>query len=171
MSDRKESPLKRAVSVAIMVVLVLVVALAALAVLGPIVGWHVNVVLTGSMEPAVHAGSLIITRPVAPDAIAVGDIIIFKSVVGETFTAHRVVGITKEPELRFITKGDANNGSDPNPVAPGQVAGLLFLQIPYLFYIFALVRTPLGLVLMIAIPAAILIVYWLKRGRTRSGES
>ncbi|MEN6518783.1 MAG: signal peptidase I [Methanospirillum sp.] len=154
-----------------MVVLVLVVALAALAVLGPIVGWHVNVVLTGSMEPAVHAGSLIITRPVAPDAIAVGDIIIFKSVVGETFTAHRVVGITKEPELRFITKGDANNGSDPNPVAPGQVAGLLFLQIPYLFYIFALVRTPLGLVLMIAIPAAILIVYWLKRGRTRSGES
>ncbi len=171
MVEQNVSWTKRAVSIAITIALVFMVALAVLAVLGPTVGWHVNVVLTGSMEPAVHAGSLIVTRPVAPEAIAVGDIIIFKSVLGETFTAHRVIGITKEPELRFITKGDANNGPDPNPVTPGQVAGLLFLQIPYLFYIFALVRTPLGLVLTIAIPAAILLVYWLKWGRTRSEES
>ncbi len=171
MVEQNVSWRKRAVSVAITIALVLVVALAALSILGPTVGWHVNAILTGSMEPAVHTGSLIVTRPVAPEEINVGDIIIFTSVVGETLTAHRVVGVTKEPELLFITKGDANNGNDPNPVAPGQVAGLLFLQVPYLFYLFALIRTPLGLVLVIGIPATILIVHWLKRGRTGSDEN
>ena len=171
MVEQNISLRNRAVSIAITVALVLVVALAVLAVIGPTFGWHVNLVLTGSMEPSVHTGSLIVTRPVAPEAIAVGDIIIFRSVVGETFTAHRVVEITKEPELRFITKGDANNGRDPNPVAPGQVAGLLVFQIPYLFAVLGLVRTPFGLVLLIGIPALILVAYELKRRRTRSKEN
>ena len=111
---------KGALSGALALVLVCVVALAALSVLGPLAGWHVNAVISGSMEPAVHTGDVIITRPVAPGQVAVGEIILFRPARGESFVAHRVVAVARDPDLHFVTKGDANNDRDPSPVSPGQ---------------------------------------------------
>jgi len=163
MREPAPSRIKQAVSVAITLVLILVVALAAASLLGPSVGWNVNVVLSGSMEPAVHTGSVIITRPVAPDQVSVGDVIIFRSVAGERYTAHRVIAITPGPDPQFITKGDANRDRDPNPVSSGQLAGLLFLELPYLSYLFVLIRTPLGLAITIGIPALILLAFEVRK--------
>ena len=154
---------KRALSGALALVLVCVVALAAFSVVGPAFGWHVNVVLSGSMEPAVHTGDVIITRPVAPGQVAVGEIILFRPARGESFVAHRVVAVTRDPDLQFVTKGDANNGSDPSPVLPAQLAGVLFLEIPYLYYVFLLIRTPPGLAVTICIPALVLIAFEVRK--------
>jgi signal peptidase I len=147
---------ERVVTIAVAVLLALVLALAAFSVLGPLVGWRVDAVVSGSMEPAIHTGSVVISRPVAAGEIATGDIIVFRALRGEAVTAHRVVAVTREPAPSFVTKGDANDGPDPNPVAPGQVAGVVILELPYLFYLFALIRTPAGLALTVAVPLLIL---------------
>jgi len=163
LNDPDESPVKHALSVAIALFLVLVVAFAALSFLGPMVGWQVNAVLSGSMEPAVHTGDMIITRPVAPGQVTVGEIVLFRPARGGSFVAHRVVEIMHGPTLQFITKGDVNNDADPTPVSTDELAGVLFLRIPYLYYLFTLIRTPLGLLVTIGIPAATLVAFDLRR--------
>lgn len=157
MTEPAESLGKRTLSVAIALVLVAFVAFAALTLFGPTIGWRVGAVVSGSMEPSMHAGDVMITRPVAPGEVRVGDVILFKPSRGESLVAHRVIEITREPELRFVTKGDANNARDPNPVSTEELEGTLFLNIPYLYLLFTLIRTPLGLLLTIGIPAAILL--------------
>ena len=167
MSEPAESPGKRALSVAIALVLVVFVAFAAITLFGPAIGWRVGAVVSGSMEPSMHAGDVMITRPVDPGEVEVGDVVLFKPTQGESFVAHRVIAITQEPDLRFVTKGDANNARDPNPVSTGELEGILFLNVPYLYLLFTLIRTPLGLLLTIGIPAAILISFELRKFWTR----
>lgn len=161
MTERADSPGKRALSVAL--ALVVFVAFAAFTLLGLAIVWRVGAVVSGSMEPSMHPGDVMITRPVAPGEVKVGDVILFKPARGESFVAHRVVEINHEPDLRFITKGDANHGRDPNPIQPGELEGTLFFNIPYLYLLFTLIRTPLGLLLTIGIPAAILISFELRK--------
>ena len=40
----------------------------------PHIGWSVNAVVSGSMEPALQTGSLVVTRPMEAEDIEVGDI-------------------------------------------------------------------------------------------------
>ena len=108
-------------------------------------------------------GSEMCIRDSASGQVAVGEIILFRPARGESFVAHRVVAVTRDPDLQFVTKGDANNGSDPSPVLPAQLAGVLFLEIPYLYYVFLMIRTPPGLAVTIGIPALILIAFELKK--------
>lgn len=85
-------------------------------------------VVTGSMEPAVPEGSLIITRQVAIDTIEVGDVICFRSkesyMAGAMIT-HRVVDILtgEDGSLLLETKGDANLSMDGHYVDEGNFVG------------------------------------------------
>ena len=119
--------LKKAGSIIITLLLILRSCIVILVAAGPFLGVRTSIVLSGSMEPAINTGSVIITRPIAPEAIHVGDIISFSSRSGTFVTTHRVIGIEQNPELLFITKGDANRGKDPAPISPDQVLGKLFL--------------------------------------------
>jgi len=65
-----------------------------------------------SMNPMLQAGDLVLTVDVAPEEVAVGDIIRFRS--GEVDILHRVVEIRNAGGLEFITRGDANNVNDPS---------------------------------------------------------
>lgn len=109
------------------------------------------------MEPAVPLGNVIITGPVSPGEVMVGDIIIYSS--GRNFVTHRVIDIIHDPGLRFVTKGDANEDPDPSPIPAERLAGRLVYQIPNLGYVIAFLKTPLGLILTIGIPALILIAF------------
>lgn len=70
-------------------------------------------VVTGSMEPEIHVGALILTKEVDIEALEIGDIISFRSkssdMLGRIIT-HRIVGVTTSPdgEILLETKGDAN---------------------------------------------------------------
>lgn len=78
-------------------------------------------VLTGSMEPTIMTGDLLIAKEVAPEEIKAGDIITFGSLNSNNITTHRVKEVLNENgEIKYITQGDANNVQDPNPV-PGEV--------------------------------------------------
>ena len=76
------------------------------------------VVYSGSMEPKIPTGAVVFTKEGAysPET---GDIITFHN--EDTVVTHRVV---KKEEGTFITKGDANNAEDAEPVLPQQVQGI-----------------------------------------------
>jgi signal peptidase len=81
-----------------------------------------------SMNPALVAGDVVITRDVSPEEIEVGDIIRFQH--GGSYIIHRVVEIEKESgHIYFVTQGDANNVLDP-PLLEGQMEGKVILVVP-----------------------------------------
>lgn len=76
-------------------------------------------VLTGSMDPAVPSGALVMARPLDTDRIERGQVIVFMPPApfgtpdGRPI-AHRVVDVTTEGgQVLVRTKGDANAAEDP----------------------------------------------------------
>ena len=97
------------------VLVALVVILAILLVGVRLVGLTPYVVLSGSMEPTYHTGSLISVKKVDPFTIEAGTPITFM-MDEDTIATHRVVGVVPDEEdstvIRFRTKGDANDAED-----------------------------------------------------------
>ena len=134
--------------------------------LAPHLGWRVDAVLSGSMEPRLKVGSLVVTRPVEPEAIALGDIIIFRrTTVGENLICHRVIGIEESSPLYFKTKGDANDDPDPFIVPAQNVVGKIYLHVPFLGYGTQFLKTPFGFLLALLIPGLIIIMMDVKNIR------
>jgi signal peptidase I len=117
-------------------VILAAVAAVALAVAIPrIAGGTPYTVLTGSMEPDLPPGTLVVVRPVDAEDIALGDVITFQLESGKpTVATHRVVavGTRLDGEQVFTTQGDANGTPDRNPVRAAQVRGRLWYSVPYL---------------------------------------
>jgi signal peptidase len=155
--------LKKAGSIIITLLLIFAIFIVILVAAGPFLGIRTSIVLSGSMEPAINTGSVIITRPIAPEAIHVGDIISFSSRSGTFVTTHRVIGIEQNPELLFITKGDANRGKDPAPISPDQVLGKLFLVLPGLGYLISYIKNPVALIILIVVPLVIVLGFELDK--------
>ncbi len=91
-------------------------------------------VLTGSMEPSMPPGSLVVTRPVDPDTIDIGDVVTYQLRSNEPeVVTHRVVGVGfgTGGERVFVTRGDANDVND-EPVRAVQVRGVVAYHLPYL---------------------------------------
>ncbi|MCD8371031.1 MAG: signal peptidase I [Clostridiales bacterium] len=122
----------------------------------PLVGGYKPViVLSGSMEPTYHVGSIIYYKACSFEAINEGDPITFGS--GEdSLVTHRVVE-KHEISREFVTKGDANNTADPNPVPYSRVVGKASnISIPYAGYFVTYGRQPLvigamGMILVLGI--------------------
>ncbi|OHA20515.1 MAG: signal peptidase I [Candidatus Taylorbacteria bacterium RIFCSPHIGHO2_01_FULL_51_15] len=120
----------------------------------PIPGnFQVKVVKSGSMEPTIHTGSLVVIKPQA--SYAEGDIITFgKDTKTEVPTTHRIVASRAEGGvLIFATKGDANEEQDSKEVRQGEVIGKVLLDVPFAGYLIDFARKPLGFALLIGIPA------------------
>ncbi len=89
-----------------------------------------TLVASGSMRPVIDVGDVIIISKVSPDSIITGDVIQFRT-QGDYPVIHRVIGIVEtEGSKLFITKGDANNRPDADPVLPGNVVGKAVFTVP-----------------------------------------
>jgi signal peptidase len=126
---------------------------------GPRIGWQVDTVYGGSMEPAIKLGSLAVIRPVEPETVSEGDIITFAPPTDTRITVtHRVTQVIDgEQGLVFRTKGDANEEPDAYTVPAENVVGRVWISVPYAGYVMNFVKKPLGFGLLIGIPAAIII--------------
>ncbi len=115
--------------------------------------FEVKIVQSGSMEPEIKTGSLIVMRPTGD--YQVGDIITFYFERGDQVpTTHRIVEVDEIGRgISYLTKGDANNAPDPRPIPRTQVLGEVFFSIPYMGFILDFAKKPLGFVLLIGIPA------------------
>ncbi|MEK7176696.1 MAG: signal peptidase I [Patescibacteria group bacterium] len=130
-----------------------------LATLLPIPGnVEVKIVKSGSMEPTIPTGSLVFVKPKAE--YSVGDIITFgQDTKSEIPTTHRITEVqVGEGGTVFMTKGDANEEGDPQPVPASEVIGLVWFHVPYAGYIIDLARQPWGFTFLIGIPAALIIM-------------
>jgi signal peptidase len=131
--------LRRLRQVAAWSVILLATAVLAIAVLVPrMAGATPYVILTGSMEPQMPPGTLVVVRSVDPGAITTGSVITYQLESGNpTVVTHRVrsVGLDAAGEWRFVTQGDANNDPDPRQVMPVQIKGERWYYVPYLGYV------------------------------------
>ena len=141
---------------------VALVVLLALALVGVrLLGFQVYTILSGSMEPTYHVGSIIYVKPVDPLTVREGQAITFM-LDANTVATHRVVEIlpdeTQPGVVRFRTKGDANSTPDGAPVHSRNVIGVPVFTIPYLGYVAAYVQNPPGRYVAIAALAIALIL-------------
>ncbi len=134
-----------------------VVALAILLVGVRLVGLTPYTVLSGSMEPTYHVGSLIYVRQIDEEDIEVGTPITFRVSDGALVATHRVHEIIAEDgERLYITKGDANDVTDP-PLKYGNVVGSPVFSIPFLGYFSTWLQSGAGVIAGIALAAMLLL--------------
>ena len=122
------------------------------------------VVLSGSMEPEILTGDLAILKTTDPAQLKLNDIIAYKE--GATLVTHRIVElINNGGEPSFITRGDANNASDRNPVAYSQVEGVYIYRIAGLGRLAMFMQTPFGILVFVGVPLCCFILYDIIRRR------
>ena len=127
-------------------------------------------VLSGSMEPTYHTGSLIYVKPCAPEDVQVGDPITFVLNEDLDVVTHRVVSIDAENQ-HFYTKGDANDAPDGAPVYFKNLIGRPVFTIPYLGYVSHWVSNPPGMYLAIALALVLIILTFLPDVLRKASEA
>ena len=157
------STFKKVWNVVTTVVVVLVVILAILLVGVRLIGFQVFTVLSGSMEPTYHVGSLIYVKEVDPADIKIGDPITFVLNENLVVATHRVVDIDIDEEgiIRYHTKGDANESEDGGTVHQGNLLGKPVFTIPYLGYVANFMQNPPGTYISIAGGAVLILLMFL----------
>lgn len=112
------------------VLLTLVVSLLAWSLLPAVVGYTPRVIMSGSMEPKIIPGDVIITRTVPPGTLNQGQVITVKDPdrPGRTRT-HRLM--RRDSGGRLVLRGDANQQEDSSHVAASRVLGVGVLRVPY----------------------------------------
>ena len=135
----------------------------------PIPGnYKIMVVQSGSMEPAVKMGSVVVVKPSPLNSkhltgqagnYKAGDIITFgEASKTKTPTTHRIVD--KEivsGKVYYTTKGDANNAPDRKKVLEKEIIGKKLFSVPFAGYAVAMVKKPIGFFLLVIIPCGIII--------------
>ncbi len=116
------------------------------------------VVTSDSMIPTIKKGSLVIVDK-NKKQFSKNDIITFQYPINMQKTiTHRIVGYVTEANYNyFVTKGDNNSENDPWKVTTDLIIGNVVFTIPLLGYLVEFISKPLGLILLIIIPAIILI--------------
>ncbi len=151
---RKTNPLAAITGILGTLIIILVI-LALLPVTIPkVLGYQTYEVVSGSMEPELPVGSLVLVKPADPHNIAVDDIIAFASDKdGGAVVTHRVIEIDNE-NAEFTTKGDANELQDMNPVPFDNLIGRVEKHFPVMGSIMAGLTTGMGKIYLLMILAA-----------------
>lgn len=141
----------------VLVSLMIVAGFTALSVLEIPGSYKVYVVQSGSMEPSIAAGSVVVTKPAV--GYTEGDVITFSSSDDrKTTITHRIVDVRDESGVDvFVTKGDANDSPDAGLVYREDILGKLVFSIPFLGYPVNYAKTQQGFILLIVVPATLII--------------
>ena len=156
--------LKKILNVISTILVAIVVVLALLLVGARFIGLNVYTVLSGSMEPTYHVGSLIYVKDVDTDELKAGDVITYM-LDEDTIVTHRIVDVipdeTDPSIIRFQTKGDANDSVDGSLVHYKNVIGTPVFSIPKLGYLANYIQKPPGRYIAISAGAIILLLVFL----------
>lgn len=131
----KVSPV-RAWSVLVLIVLArayraIVLTLLAAALIPTMWSWSDQLIRTGSMEPAISVGDVVIAAPMASTAdVPLGRVMVFTDPVSGKKMVHRVVA--KRTDGNYTTAGDANAQTDTTPVPRNLIHSQARLLVPYI---------------------------------------
>lgn len=138
------------------IILIAVLSVLAALLLPRLLGYEIYAVLSGSMEPTYHVGSVIYVKKMSAEKIEIGDPIAFRKDTS-TIATHRVIEVDST-QRQFRTKGDANEAEDINPVAFERVIGKGTISIPILGFITVGIQTKKGIIIACGILVFMIIV-------------
>lgn len=117
-------------------------------------GYSIFRVSSGSMEPELMVGDIILDKTVDnPEDLKVGDVITFKSSdYGDLLVTHKVIKAPYEEngKLMLQTKGIANEVED-KPIRVDNVKGIMICKVDYLDTVYNVFLSPWGLLILIAL--------------------
>ncbi len=118
------------------------------------------VVLSGSMEPALHTGDVSVVRSIAPLNARPGDIVTFRDPDNaDRLITHRVRAMRVQGDaVVFRTRGDANNVSEHWRVPASGEIGRVMYRIPKLGWVLSYARSKGVFVLLLGGALALLLV-------------
>lgn len=136
----------------------------------PSFGSKALIVRSGSMQPAINVGDLIVVQlqnnlasPVNGNfpKYKVGEIVAFKSEKNpKVFTSHRIASSQfKEGKISYGTKGDANDAPDKNLVTEENIVGKKLIVIPYIGKLLAFAKSKTGFAAVVITPALLVIFF------------
>lgn len=111
-------------------------------------GYGAAVVLSGSMEPELSKGDLIVVKKT--DSYEHNEVVVFQDV--QSLVVHRIIEINGST---VVTKGDANNIAD-DPIDVSRISGEVVCAIPYAGTFVEFVKTPIGTILIIGLAVLLL---------------
>ncbi|MBW4256368.1 MAG: signal peptidase I [Methanobacteriales archaeon HGW-Methanobacteriales-2] len=119
-SDDKSTSMGREIASYVIIIIV-----------GIVLAQHLNVVVSGSMEPVFYRGDVVVIektnflgiQEVNPSDLKVGDIIIYQANWFPEPVIHRIISIQtgSDGQTYYVTKGDNNPKPDPSLVSTSQV--------------------------------------------------
>lgn len=127
-------------------------------------GYKPFIVLSGSMEPEIMTGDMVLVRNTDAGNLQKGDVIAFKS--GEAVITHRIIDVTTENgEVRYQTQGDANDSPDQTMVRPVDVEGIYRSRIPGMGNAAMFMQTTTGMIIFVVCPLLLFIIWDIIRRR------
>ena len=171
LAEEEQSPFQRRISFVVTVLLVLAVALCLYVVVQVLSNGYANIggymmfrVVTGSMEPEIPVGALLITQEVDIATVQLRDIVCFRSQDSQIWgriVTHRVVNILENPGggILLETQGDANPVVDFYLVTQNNLVGKVIWHTgdgSLLADIFAFFTNQVGFLGLIVFPCLLL---------------
>lgn len=96
-----------------------------------VLGWQPTAITSGSMEPAIRSGDVVVGDPDVPADLGPGTVVTFRATTGALIT-HRV--IATDGDGRLVTRGDANSDPDRPSPAVEDVLSVGRILVPFAGY-------------------------------------
>ena len=126
----KKSPVPAICSALGTAILIIIILLCLPFTIPKILGGQIYTVVSGSMEPAIPVGSLVYVETMEPADVKENDVIAFYGGPdANAIITHRVIE-NRVIMGEFITKGDANQTNDMNPVDYDEFIGHVKWSVP-----------------------------------------
>src|SRR5207247_2173944 len=123
------------------------------------------IVLSGSMEPTIHVGDIVVDQSIPALDARVGDVVTFRDPADPSkLITHRIRTIrVSEGTVHITTKGDASNGVQHWNVPTDGRIGRVIVHLWKLGFLLFWVATRWGRIGLLVVPAGLLALYELKR--------
>ena len=128
--------------------------------LGTLIGFRSLVVVSGSMQPLLRPGDLVVDRMISPGDLRIGDVVTFRDPTNPTaLVTHRVRDVQLQGlSYAVTTKGDASNALQRWTIRANGRLGRVLLRIPVVGRPIFWGRSRFGEVGLLVVPALLLAV-------------
>lgn len=127
-------------------------------------GYKPFIVLSGSMEPSIMTGDLIVSGKADAANLQVGDVVSYR--VDNAVVTHRIKEVVQENgSVHYVMQGDNNNTADETMVTPEMVEGTYLFRVKGMGNFAMFMQTTTGMLLFIVGPLALFIIYDMVRRR------
>lgn len=113
-------------------------------------GYRAFIIVSGSMEPTLNIGDIVVIRETEKENIKPNDIITFLEDNGQNTITHRVTDIVENNgKVKYQTKGDNNNSADDTLITYEEIAGIYQFKIPKVGKLIMKLHNPTAMIISI----------------------